>query len=118
WPRRHCSPRIRRRPRTRCARRCRAISADVPATPRSSRLCWPPRRVGSNVRLTPFTLVEPESLSEALAAVARLDGEARVVSGGTALVSMIRLGLIKPDRLVSLHRIPGMAEIRTDGAML
>jgi carbon-monoxide dehydrogenase medium subunit len=70
------------------------------------------------VRLTPFTLVEPESLTEALAAVARLDGEARVVSGGTALVSMIRLGLIKPDRLVSLHRIPGMAEIRTDGPAL
>ena len=70
------------------------------------------------MRLTPFTLVEPESLSEALAAVARLDGEARVVSGGTALVSMIRLGLIKPDRLVSLHRIPGMAEIRADGSAL
>ena len=70
------------------------------------------------MRLTPFTLVEPESLTEALAAVARLDGEARVISGGTALVSMIRLGLIKPDRLVSLHRIPGMAEIRTDGPAL
>jgi len=70
------------------------------------------------VRLPPFTLVEPESVSDALAAIARLDGEARVVSGGTALVSMIRLGLIKPDRLVSLHRIPGMAEIRADGSAL
>jgi carbon-monoxide dehydrogenase medium subunit len=70
------------------------------------------------VRLTPFTLVEPESLSDALAAIARLDGEARVISGGTALVSMIRLGLIKPDHLVSLHRIPGMAQIRADGSAL
>jgi carbon-monoxide dehydrogenase medium subunit len=70
------------------------------------------------VRLTPFTLVEPESLREALALVARLDGEARLVAGGTALVPMIRLGLIKPDRLVSLHRIPGMAEVRVDGAAL
>lgn len=70
------------------------------------------------MRLTPFTLVEPESLSEALALVGKLDGEARLVAGGTALVPMIRLGLIKPDRLVSLHRIPGMAEVRVDGAAL
>jgi aerobic carbon-monoxide dehydrogenase medium subunit len=70
------------------------------------------------VRLHPFTLIEPESLSEALTAVAQLDGEARLVAGGTALVPMIRLGLIRPDRLVSLHRVPGMPEIRADGAAL
>jgi carbon-monoxide dehydrogenase medium subunit len=70
------------------------------------------------VRLTPFTLVEPESLTEALAAVARLDGEARLVGGGTALIPMIRLGLVKPDRLVSLHRVPSLAGIRLDGGAL
>jgi aerobic carbon-monoxide dehydrogenase medium subunit len=70
------------------------------------------------VRLHPFGLVEPESLGEALDAASRLDGEARLVSGGTALVPMIRLGLVKPDRLVSLQRIPAMAEIRTEGAAL
>ena len=70
------------------------------------------------MRLHPFGLVEPESLSEALDAVTRLDGEARLVAGGTALVPMIRLGLVKPDRLVSLHRVPALAEIRVDGAAL
>ena len=70
------------------------------------------------MRLTPFTLVEPESLSEALAAVAQLDGEARLVGGGTALIPMIRLGLVKPDRLVSLQRVPSLAEIRLDGGAL
>ena len=70
------------------------------------------------MRLTPFTLVEPESVSEALAAVAQLDGEARLVGGGTALIPMIRLGLVKPDRLVSLQRVPSLAEIRLDGGAL
>jgi carbon-monoxide dehydrogenase medium subunit len=70
------------------------------------------------VRLHPFDLVEPETLTGALDALARLDGEARLVAGGTALVPMIRLGLVKPDRLISLHRLPALAEIRTDGATL
>jgi aerobic carbon-monoxide dehydrogenase medium subunit len=70
------------------------------------------------VRLHPFGLVEPESLSEAVDAITRLDGEARLVAGGTALVPMIRLGLVKPDRLVSLHRLRDLAEIRVDDTAL
>src|SRR4029453_18907248 len=67
------------------------------------------------VRLHPFRLVEPESLSEAIDAVARLDGEARLVAGGTAIVPMIRLGLVKPDRLVSLNRLSPLTRIPLDG---
>jgi len=70
------------------------------------------------VRLQPFGLVEPESLTEAVDAIARLDGEARLVGGGTALVPMIRLGLVKPDRLVSLQRVPSLKGIRLDGEAL
>jgi len=70
------------------------------------------------VRLHPFRLVEPESLSEAIDAVARLDGEARLVAGGTAIVPMIRLGLVKPDRLVSLNRLSPLTRIALDGTAL
>ena len=70
------------------------------------------------MRLHPFRLVEPESLPEAIAALGRLDGEARLVAGGTALVAMIRLGLVKPDRLVSLHRVPALTEIRVENGSL
>jgi carbon-monoxide dehydrogenase medium subunit len=70
------------------------------------------------VRLPPFRLVEPESLPEAIDALGRLDGEARLVAGGTALVAMIRLGLVKPDRLVSLHRVPALDEIRVEDGSL
>ena len=71
-----------------------------------------------SVRLHPFDLVEPDTLAAALDALARLDGEARLVAGGTALVPMIRLGLVKPDRVISLHRLPELAEVRCDGGTL
>jgi carbon-monoxide dehydrogenase medium subunit len=70
------------------------------------------------VRLRPFALVEPESVPEALDALAGLDGEARLIAGGTALVPMLRLGLLEPDRLISLERIPGLRGIRADAGAL
>src|SRR5204862_6278733 len=78
------------------------------------------RGAGATVamRLTPFELVEPDTLAAAFDALARLDGEARLVAGGTALVPRIRLGLVKPDRLISLHRLPEFAEVRRDGGTL
>lgn len=60
------------------------------------------------MRLRPFELVEPSSLAEAVEALGRGD-DARVISGGTALVPMLRMGLLKPARVISLHRI---AELR------
>jgi aerobic carbon-monoxide dehydrogenase medium subunit len=70
------------------------------------------------MRLPPFELAEPASVGEALDLLARHDGECRLIAGGTALVPMLRLGLARPDRVVSLHRIPGIADIRTEGGTL
>jgi carbon-monoxide dehydrogenase medium subunit len=67
------------------------------------------------MRLPPFELSEPATVREAVDVLQRHDGECRLIAGGTALVPMLRLGLARPERLVSLHRIPGMADIRTDG---
>ncbi len=70
------------------------------------------------MHLRPFALVEPETIPEAIEVLAGLDGEARIIAGGTALVPTMRLGLVAPDRLVSLHRIAGLADIRVDKGML
>ncbi len=70
------------------------------------------------MRLRPFALAEPESVPEAVEILARLDGEARIIAGGTALVPTMRLGLVTPDRLVSLHRIPGLSGIHVDKGVL
>ena len=70
------------------------------------------------MRLHPFRLVEPESVRDAIDALQQLDGEARLVAGGTALIAMIRLGLVKPDRLISLHRVRELRQIRVDNGWL
>jgi carbon-monoxide dehydrogenase medium subunit len=70
------------------------------------------------MRLPPFELIQPASLDEAVAALAGVDGDARLIAGGTALVPMLRLGLLRPARLVSLHRVAGLADLTMDGGAL
>lgn len=53
--------------------------------------------------LSPFELVEPKSLREALALLSG-DG-VRPMSGGTALMLMMKAGVLRPARLVSLRRL-------------
>jgi carbon-monoxide dehydrogenase medium subunit len=52
--------------------------------------------------MTPFELLEPSSLREA---AALLNDGARPVSGGTAVMLMMKMGVLRPERLVSLRAI-------------
>jgi carbon-monoxide dehydrogenase medium subunit len=54
--------------------------------------------------MTPFELLEPRSLREA---AALLDGgdAVRPISGGTAVMLMMKLGVLRPARLVSLRAV-------------
>jgi carbon-monoxide dehydrogenase medium subunit len=52
--------------------------------------------------MNPFELLEPRSLREA---AALLDGVARPVSGGTAVMLMMKMGVLRPERLVSLRAV-------------
>jgi len=70
------------------------------------------------MRLRPFELAVPESVPEALEILAHADGDARVVAGGTALVPMMRLGLVRVGRVVSLHRVAGLGELRAESNAL
>jgi len=69
--------------------------------------------------VTPFELVEPQTLGEALAL---LDGGAtdtRPASGCTALMLMMKASVLKPARLVSLRLLaPAMSSIELRGAEL
>jgi carbon-monoxide dehydrogenase medium subunit len=53
--------------------------------------------------MSPFELAEPESLSEAFSLLGE-DG-ARPLSGGTALMLMMKAGVFRPARLVSLRKL-------------
>jgi aerobic carbon-monoxide dehydrogenase medium subunit len=70
--------------------------------------------------MSPFELEEPASRAEALALLDPEDGAVRAVAGGTALMLMMKTGLYRPRRLVSLRRIaPALDQIRagTEGAL-
>jgi aerobic carbon-monoxide dehydrogenase medium subunit len=65
--------------------------------------------------MMPFELVEPRSLREA---AALLDGgdTVRPISGGTAVMLMMKLGVLRPARLVSLRAVEQRYSTITSGA--
>jgi len=60
----------------------------------------------------PFELAEPRSLREAIASLDANDSSVRPISGGTALMLMMKAGVLRPSRLVSLGRL-GLSRIET-----
>ena len=50
-------------------------------------------------------MAEPRTLAEAFAALKSSDGNVRPLSGGTALMLMMKAGVLRPTRLVSLRRL-------------
>jgi carbon-monoxide dehydrogenase medium subunit len=55
--------------------------------------------------MTPFELVEPTSLPEALRLLDPDDPTVRAIAGGTALMLMMKAGVFRPTRLVSLRKL-------------
>jgi aerobic carbon-monoxide dehydrogenase medium subunit len=64
--------------------------------------------------MNPFELAEPASLPEAIALLGIEN--ARPLSGGTALMLMMKAGVLRPARLVSLRKL-GLDEVRADGEL-
>ena len=57
--------------------------------------------------MTPFDLVEPTSLKEALGLLDPDDSSVRPLGGGTALMLMMKAGIFRTTRLVSLRKVGG-----------
>src|SRR5688500_6896361 len=64
--------------------------------------------------MAPFELAQPGTLQEAITLVS--DDGARPLSGGTALMLMMKAGVLRPQRLVSLARL-GLNKIEFSGAL-
>src|SRR5688572_16578552 len=62
--------------------------------------------------MSPFELAEPGSREGAFALLA--DEGARPLSGGTALMLMMKAGVLRPKRLVSLRRL-GLNQVKAGG---
>jgi len=69
--------------------------------------------------MIPFELAEPASLAEAIKLLDPDDAAVRPIAGGTALMLMMKAGVFRPARLVSLRSIRELCAIETpsDGAL-
>jgi carbon-monoxide dehydrogenase medium subunit len=61
--------------------------------------------------LRPFEYVESKTVDDAVAALERGGEDARVIAGGTALVPLMKHSVLRPSLLVSIARVPGLADI-------
>jgi carbon-monoxide dehydrogenase medium subunit len=67
------------------------------------------------MRLRRFEYHEAGSVAEAIDLADRHGDDARVMAGGTALLLMIRYGIVRPAHVVSLERLDELRGIRRDG---
>ena len=58
-----------------------------------------------------FRIAEPVSIEEAVQLLDNGEETVRPISGGTALVLLLKSGLFQPDRLISLRRVNGLTGI-------
>jgi carbon-monoxide dehydrogenase medium subunit len=65
-----------------------------------------------------FAFHAPGSLKEAAELLAEYDGEGKIMSGGTALMLLLKQSLVQPDHLISLHRVPEARGIEVKDGVL
>ncbi len=65
----------------------------------------------------PFAYHAVETVEEAIAMLAELGGEARVLAGGQSLVPMLNLRLARPSALVDVGRVAALSGISANGAL-
>ncbi len=65
-----------------------------------------------------FTYSAPATIAEAVAALQRYGGEARVLAGGQSLVSMMKLRVAAPQHIVDINRIAHLDDIRIEDGKL
>jgi len=70
------------------------------------------------VKPVPLRYVRPETLEEALAALAEHGGEAKVLAGGQSLVPALNMRIARPELLVDVNRLSELAGIGSDNGSL
>jgi aerobic carbon-monoxide dehydrogenase medium subunit len=64
--------------------------------------------------MTPFEILEARSLREAVGMLDPEDASVRPIAGGTALMLMMKAGVFRPTRLVSLRLVQGCSDVRVE----
>src|SRR5512142_1967695 len=74
------------------------------------------RRMGVRLKPASFAYHRAGSVPEAIALLAELGDEAKILAGGLSLVPMMNFRLARPSALVDVIKIPDLAYLRADGA--
>jgi aerobic carbon-monoxide dehydrogenase medium subunit len=67
------------------------------------------------VKPAPFAYHRAHSVGEAVALLAELGDEAKILAGGLSLVPMMNFRLARPSALIDVTKIAGLSYLRTDG---
>jgi len=62
-----------------------------------------------------FEYFEPTTIDEAVSLLIKYGKKAKVLAGGTDLLVTMKQGMVKPDCLVNIKKIPGMTHVSYDG---
>ncbi len=62
----------------------------------------------------PLEYLRAESTGEAIGALARFDGTARLLAGGQSLVPLLSMRLLRPAAVVDVNPIPGLDSVTVD----
>src|SRR5512136_2922808 len=65
----------------------------------------------SHILINHFDYVEPGTVQEAVALLAQLGSEARILAGGTDLVVHMKMERVAPQAVISINRIPDLDRI-------
>jgi carbon-monoxide dehydrogenase medium subunit len=66
-----------------------------------------------------FDYVRPDTLEEALGALAAAGGEGKLLAGGQSLMPMLNFRLLRPSVLIDINRLPALAGIEArDGSII
>ena len=68
------------------------------------------------MKAPPFTYHRPDTLDDALALLAEHGDDAKILAGGQSLIPLMGLRMGRPEHVVDIGRIPGLANITVDDA--
>jgi CO/xanthine dehydrogenase FAD-binding subunit len=65
--------------------------------------------------MCPYALYQPETLPEALDLLAdHADEDTHVIAGGTSMVLLMNMGLVQPEHVIALRKIPELHGIKSE----
>ena len=68
------------------------------------------------MKAPPFIYHRPDTLDEALALLAEHGDDAKILAGGQSLIPLMGLRMGRPEHVVDIGRIPGLADVTVDDA--